>query len=39
MPIGALDRDPVLHECAITKIFPRLGQVATTDAIVAHVRA
>jgi nicotinamidase-related amidase len=33
------DRDPVLHECALTKIFPRLGEVATTDAILAHVRA
>jgi nicotinamidase-related amidase len=33
------DRDPILHECAVTKIFPRLGEVATTDAILAHVRA
>jgi len=32
------DRDPVLHECAITKIFPRLGEVATTDAIIALLR-
>ena len=29
------DRDPLLHECAVTKIFPRLGEVATTDAILA----
>jgi nicotinamidase-related amidase len=29
------DRDPLAHECSVTKIFPRLGEVATTDAILA----
>jgi nicotinamidase-related amidase len=32
------DRDALLHECAVTKIFARLGEVATTDAILQHVR-
>ena len=31
------DRDPILHECAVTKIFPRLGEVATTDAILEQL--
>ncbi|HTQ04372.1 MAG TPA: hydrolase [Polyangiaceae bacterium] len=32
------DRDPMAHECSVTKIFPRLGEVGTTDAIVASIR-
>jgi nicotinamidase-related amidase len=29
------DRDPVAHECSVTKLFPRLGEVDTTNAILA----
>jgi nicotinamidase-related amidase len=29
------DRDPSAHECAVTKIFPRLGEVDATSAILA----
>jgi nicotinamidase-related amidase len=27
------DVDPAAHECSLTKIFPRLGEVGTTDAV------
>jgi nicotinamidase-related amidase len=32
------DLDPVAHEFVITKIFPRMGEVDTTDALVALLR-
>jgi len=32
------DRDPSAHECSVTKIFPRLGEVDTTSAILALLR-
>lgn len=32
------DRDPTAHECSLTKIFPRLGEVDTTNAILGLLR-
>jgi nicotinamidase-related amidase len=29
------DIDPAAHECAMTKIFPRIGEIDSTDAILA----
>ncbi len=33
------DRDPVCHQHCLEKIFPRIGQVATSDTIVAALAA
>jgi nicotinamidase-related amidase len=30
-----LDRDPVCHEHSLTRVFPKLGETSTTDAIMA----
>ena len=32
------DRDPMAYECSLTKIFPRLGEIGTTDAILALLK-
>ncbi len=32
------DRDPMAHECSLTKIFPRLGEVGTTDTILPFLK-
>ena len=32
------DRDEASHHHSLTKLFPRIGEVDTTAAIIAHVR-
>jgi nicotinamidase-related amidase len=32
------DRDPAMHELVTTKLFPRIGEVDTTDAILRHLK-
>jgi hypothetical protein len=34
-----LDRDPACHEHSIARIFPRLGETSTADAIQAALAA
>lgn len=37
VPDAMADRDPVNHEHAVTRLFPRMGQVADTDEVLSRL--